>query len=196
MITAPGSTPLEVATLIELLDRGLGCLHVRKPQWTEERTAAWLAELPKAWYPRLTLHGHPELARAMGLGGIHLRGGEAPPAFAWSGRLSQSFHHFEEVLHYVGPSLDYGFISPLWPSISKPGHGPGWTTAALEDFLQQARPMPLYGLGGITPERLPQVARWGLDGVAVLGGIWQEKTVHLRLKRFEGYEQGIETLRP
>lgn len=195
VITSPGSIALEMATILEMLERGLGYVHVRKPNWTAERTAAWLKEVPYTWYPQLTLHGHSELAKDLGLGGMHFRETDANYEGVWQGRMSRSFHQFDEVKEYRGPTLEYGFISPIWPSLSKQGYAPVWQREALLTFLQAPRRFPLYGLGGVTPGRLAEAYALGLDGVAVLGGIWQEPTVHQRVQAFEQYQVQLDEIR-
>lgn len=67
-------------------------------------------------------------------------------------------------------SVDYFFFSPIFPTPSKPDH-PGTGIPALRTFCEAARPLPVYALGGITPDRVADCRTAGAYGVAVLSGI-------------------------
>jgi thiamine-phosphate pyrophosphorylase len=69
-------------------------------------------------------------------------------------------------------NLDYAFLSPIFDSISKEGYAAaGFDSAELAQVLCKA-PMPVYALGGITPERLPAVRDMGFAGAGILGAVW------------------------
>jgi thiamine monophosphate synthase len=55
-------------------------------------------------------------------------------------------------------------FGPIFPTASKPGH-PGVGLEALEEVVSSV-PIPVYALGGVTPERVPQIADTGAHGVA------------------------------
>lgn len=107
--------------------------------------------------------------------GIHYKERDRPPppiGRAYPALSQSSSLHTLEDLVRDWQNLDYAFLSPIFDSISKDGY-----TAA--DFprkevmaaLQQAQ-MPVYALGGITPDRLQQVQELGFAGVGVLGAVW------------------------
>lgn len=73
--------------------------------------------------------------------------------------------------------LDYVFLSPIFPSISKAGYGGTGAAAAFPDADRLASALagsryPVLALGGVTPERFPELAELGFAGAALLGGIW------------------------
>ncbi|GAA2283481.1 thiamine phosphate synthase [Glycomyces scopariae] len=71
----------------------------------------------------------------------------------------------------IDPGLDYCTYSPVWPTDSKPGHGPAIGTAALADVCA-ATPVPVYALGGVTgPDRALAAREAGAAGVAVMGAV-------------------------
>ncbi len=59
-------------------------------------------------------------------------------------------------------------MSPIFPSPSKPGYGP---PLGPDVFRAAAGVLPLYALGGVTPENAPACLEAGAAGVAVMGEI-------------------------
>jgi thiamine-phosphate pyrophosphorylase len=71
------------------------------------------------------------------------------------------------------PTVDYVFLSPIFDSISKVGYQSSYTT----DELTRARDegvidRNVIAMGGISLDRIPQVAELGFGGVALLGDVW------------------------
>lgn len=98
------------------------------------------------------------------------------PALPPPSPVSTSFHALED-LGVCRGELDYVFLSPIYASISKPGHGGEGTTAAFPDADALASALagsryPVLALGGVTPERFAELADLGFAGAALLGSIW------------------------
>lgn len=66
----------------------------------------------------------------------------------------------------------YAFISPFFPSISKKGYGKG-STVMQEVRMRKNRDVKLIALGGINADTIPSVLDAGVDGVALLGAVWE-----------------------
>ena len=170
-ITRPDLFPGEASLLTRLFDQGLARLHIRKPGAGRAALESLLRAIPPEFYPRIALHDHFGLAETYALGGVHLnsRNPASPPG--WGGRVSRSCHSLEELTRYA--SLDYLFLSPLFPSISKEGYGP----ALSEKQLKTATELGIItekvvALGGISADTLPRLRGLGFGGVAVLGALW------------------------
>lgn len=93
-----------------------------------------------------------------------------------SATVSTSCHTLSEIeevdaLHRENLPPDYAFVSPVYPSISKPGYSPVLEFSNLSAALKQAR-IPLVALGGIERERFDEVEHLGFSGAALLGAIW------------------------
>lgn len=119
--------------------------------------------------------------------GIHFKEKDrpAPPIPRARPGLSQStsLHSLEDVVQDW--NLDYAFLSPIFDSISKEGYSAaGFDMAELANALGSAT-MPVYALGGITPERLPAVRQMGFAGVGILGGVWATSDPIAALKEFQ-----------
>jgi thiamine-phosphate pyrophosphorylase len=195
LISPPEDRPDELPTVQALFEAGLARYHLRKPGLGENATRRWLEALPERFHPRVHLHAHHGLAQRMRVGGIHFRADHptaanpARPA-APAMEVSRSCHAAHEVADSLG-RFDALFFSPVFPSISKSGYGP--TTpdelVAVGDLLR-ARPARercthVFALGGMTPERVPQCAAWGFDGIAVLGSVWSFRDPIAALTAFQ-----------
>jgi len=171
--------PRETAVLGGLFAAGLVHYHVRKPEWSREKLAAWLRALPREWCRRLVLHQHHDLVNENDLAGWHWRddGIVREPAreLGWT---SRSCHDLGTLRASLG-RYDSVFLSPIFPSLSKPGRGPNgkFPPAELGALLAQRTPderrTRVLALGGITAETAPRALALGFDGVAALGAIWQ-----------------------
>ncbi len=169
----------EQAVLDAMCAAGLERYHVRKPGWSSARLERWLGAVAPDWRPRLVLHQHHHLAAVLGIDGLHWRDGEAEtttrPSATWCSRSSHDLATLEGALG----RYDSVFFGPLFPSLSKPGYGPGAGSAAeavarrLRARTPAERRTRVLALGGVTAPRLATVRALGFDGAAVLGAIWQ-----------------------
>lgn len=159
-------------------------IHLRKPAATERQLRELLDQFPPSLYARIALHDHHRLAAEYGLGGIHLNRRAPRPPAGWRGRISRSCHTTDELGRCT--TEDYLFLSPIYDSLSKHGYGAAFTAdelaAANEAGVLTAR---VTALGGVTPERLPELAALGFGGAAFLGWVWAEPTLSSVLKRIE-----------
>lgn len=154
----------EAAILAALVDAGCQRLHLRRPGGGYAALAQLVAALPAEHRQRCTIHGPRQWALDLGCGGYHHPQAQREAQL----RSSRSWHQ----LHEPSEVCDYGLLSPVFPSISKPGYQPSWSLAAARSQAAQW-PCPVYALGGITPDRLSAVAAAGFTGAALLGWLWQ-----------------------
>ncbi|MCH5329289.1 MAG: thiamine phosphate synthase [Coprobacter sp.] len=156
-----------------LLDEGLDCLHLRKPHASLREIEGLLKKIPSRLHGRIVLHDGFELLDRYGVKGIHLnrRNPSRPPGY--DGYAGRSCHSVGELA--TPEKLDYRFLSPLFDSLSKTGYRAGFSAEELDEAARKG----LIGettvaLGGITPERLPEVKRLGFGGAALLGYLWEQ----------------------
>lgn len=62
-------------------------------------------------------------------------------------------------------------ISPVAPTLSKPGYGPPLGTAGVRDAVAAAGTMPVFALGGVSLENARSFLDAGAYGVAVMGPV-------------------------
>lgn len=173
-ITTPTYFPDEGKIIISLFEGGLERLHLRKPEAGKESLAALLAQIPEAFYSRIVLHDHFSLAAEYALGGVHLnrRNPNVPDHFA--GSISRSCHSLQELEEWK--ALDYLFLSPIFPSISKEGYGNGFPRQELEQASEKGIiTSKVFALGGIDALHIRQLKGLGFGGAVVLGALWGNK---------------------
>lgn len=109
----------------------------------------------------------PELAGAVGATGIHLS--STDPPVDGDRLVGRSCHDSEELAAYVD-EVDYVTLSPVYPSFSKPGYGPG---LGPEGFAHLAAnfPRPVFALGGVHSGNVRDAMAAGAYGVAVAGAV-------------------------
>jgi len=117
----------------------------------------------------LLVNGRPDVALAAGADGVHLPADGLPAAAVrrrWGARLviGVSTHRVAEVEAALAAGADYVTFGPVYPTPSKARLGP----AAGLDALRRAAAVgiPVVALGGVTAERLPELAAAGAAGAA------------------------------
>lgn len=170
-ITRPEFFVGEGRAIVGLLEHGYSRVHIRKPGSTIAEMATLIESLPSEYRYCISLHDHFCLAEAYGLGGIHLNSRNPNPPTQWEGYISRNFHSLEEIDEIDEGEYDYAFLSPIFPSISKPGHQALWA----EELLRKKANRKIIALGGVTPSRFPMLREIGFGGAAMLGYPWRKK---------------------
>lgn len=88
--------------------------------------------------------------------------------------IGLSTHSLAELGEAATLKADFATLSPIYPTPSKPGYGPALGIDILKDVAADIS-LPVYALGGITPERVHQCIISGASGVAVMGGIMRAR---------------------
>lgn len=164
----------ELPALSRLFAAGLSHYHLRKPTWDRARLAAHLRAIPAEFHPRIILHLHHDLAADFRLGGLHTREGATPSPHAFTSRVCHDLASLRAAFGSVSRIL----VSPIYPSLSKPGHHPPPTLshATIAAALSTRTPIQcrteVVALGGIDATRLPAVGALGFDAAALLGAVW------------------------
>lgn len=170
-------SPLEVVE--ECLGAGLRAVQLREKD-LEVRALLALAEpLREATQrhgARLLINDRADVALAVGADGVQrthaslpvaaLRG-ISPPGFL----IGASVHSTAEARQAAAEGADFVVFGPVYDTPSKRRYGPPQGLAALE-AAAAAVPRPVLAVGGITPERVPEVRGAGAAGVAVIGAIY------------------------
>lgn len=192
-VGAGGAPPLHVVTDDEVLARpgfrlraqrvleaGAGdvALHVRGPTTAGAalfRMARELRPAAAASGALLMANDRVDLALVLDLAGVHLGERSLPPAVAreqlGAGILvGRSVHDPGPEATASAVGADYLFVGTIFRSGSHPertGAGPERIAA-----LARRTGLPLFGIGGVTPERVSSVLEAGARGVAVVSGVW------------------------
>lgn len=179
-----------ILTSILELDDNLR-VHLRHPQAEDAAISAIVDDIPRALWTRVSIHGHNAVAAAHAGIGVHLssstlaEGGVLPPCAVLSG----SCHTAAEVAT-APAALSYVTLSPVFDSISKHGY-----TAAVDVYDPSVRlclsARRVIALGGMTPERIPEVAAAGFAGAAFLGYVWEGGDALERCRRIVAAARGV-----
>ncbi len=180
VISPPGYDPREADVVTQLIAAGLARYHVRKPEWSQACLASWLEALSAAVRAHLVLHQHHVLVERFGFAGRHWRDTPGVPLAPLPSErpASRTCHDLAGLRNTFG-RYDTAFFAPVFPSVSKPGHGDTAATrhpelaALLATRDADARRTAVFALGGITRHTAPVALALGFDGVAVLGAVWQ-----------------------
>ncbi len=135
------------------------------------RAARALAAVCHTRAQLLLVNDRLDVALAAGAAGVHLPAAGVPPADARrllppGALVGVSCHSAEDVLRARDAGASYAFLSPIFDTPSKRAYGPPLGVEA----LRAAAPLglPLVALGGVTPERAPELFAAGARGVATI----------------------------
>jgi thiamine-phosphate diphosphorylase len=130
-----------------------------------------LARPPEA---AVFVSGRPDIAAASGAHGVQLGADDLTPADArrvlvhgWIGR---SVHSPDEARAAVEEGADFLVVGSIYETPSHPGHA-AVGTGLLCEAARLGR--PVIAIGGITPERVPELKAAGAYGVAAIRALWQ-----------------------
>lgn len=178
VITNPSPIVNEIDIIHSLFENGLELLHIRKPDFSVSEMKTFLLEIKSDLRQQLVLHSHHQLAPAFGINRLHLSENirkEICPEMLYlyneqGVHLSTSTHNIES-FNDLRIFFEYGFLSPVFPSISKMNYQSDTnlfeTIKSRTNFSTQ-----LVALGGISPENISKTREAGFDNVALLGTIW------------------------
>lgn len=97
--------------------------------------------------------------------GLHLSAADPFPAQP-AGRVGRSCHDHDDLAAAAAEGCRWATLSPIFPTPSKPGHGPALGLGSL-----RSAPLPVYALGGVTGRNAAACIAAGASGVAVMGAV-------------------------
>jgi len=173
----PGEDDAEwLASLEAALARGVRRAQFRMPGIGRERRHRLLSNAALrcgAAGAQLLVNGDAELAREFGLG-LHL-----PAAQLREQRerpvpievlLSASCHDAQELRLAQALGCDFAVVGPVHPTPTHPDHaGIGWSRF---EALREQVSLPIYAIGGLTPDNIDVARGHGAQGVAAIRGLW------------------------
>lgn len=161
--------PGEAEELNRLLKRDdIWRVHIRKPGYSTDEVHRLIDAIPPESRQKISIHDHLHLATDCGLGGVHLNSRNNCIPAGWHGMVSRSLHHTDEI---GTAAYDYAFLSPIFPSISKPGYSPTLSAEEIKTTINDK----IFALGGVTEDRLDELERMGFGGAAFLGSVWRSE---------------------
>jgi thiamine-phosphate pyrophosphorylase len=178
VITNPFPINNEIDTIHSLFENELELLHVRKPDFSAAEMKKFLLKIKSEYRQQLVLHSHYQLAPAFQINRFHLSENirkeicsETLYLYNEQGvRLSTSTHDMES-FNDLRIFFEYGFLSPVFPSISKMNYQ---SNGDLFESIKNRTNFctKLVALGGLSPANISKTIEAGFDDVALLGTIW------------------------
>jgi thiamine-phosphate pyrophosphorylase len=164
-----------VAVVETCLGAGLRAVQLREkdlPAGALFRLAGELRALTWRFGARLLVNDRLDVAVAVGADGLHLPADGLPPAAArrvlgHDRLLGASVHAAAEASAAGREGADYVFFGPVYETPSKRAYGPPRGLDGLAEACARS-PVPVLAIGGVTAERVADVARAGAAGVAVI----------------------------
>ena len=125
----------------------------------------------------LYLHAFPQADTDWQVAGLHLplpqlRELSRKQRQAWR-VLGTSCHSVADVQEAVASGCTYIVAGHIYATDCKKGL-PGRGLAFLREACHAAGELPVYAIGGITPERLPEVLAAGAAGACVMSGMMRD----------------------
>ncbi|PTT78047.1 MULTISPECIES: thiamine phosphate synthase [unclassified Chryseobacterium] len=174
VITSEELVQNETEIINALFQEGLDLLHVRKPFIHSDEMTDFIQNIHSEFHHQLVLHSHYDLAERFNISRFHFREidrqNELYKSFT-DQTISTSVHDIK-TFNELSEDWEYAFISPVFPSISKKGYGEN--SNILNEIQKRNHPnVKLIALGGIHEKNISEVFNSRVDGVALLGAIWE-----------------------
>jgi thiamine-phosphate pyrophosphorylase len=160
---------------------GLRALQVREKTLSPLAQADYAVRLETAlgtWREDLWLflNDRADLALSLGLDGVHLRNDSLPlerhaDVLRHALLFGVSTHSLAGVRAAEAAGADFVTFGPIYDTPSKAAYGEPVGLRALEGVARATR-VPIFALGGVTPERTRECLDAGAYGVSAISAIW------------------------
>ena len=165
-------------TIHDLLDVGVSAIQLREKDLSDAeyiKLAEPLCRLCHTYSAQLFINSRIEIAMEVGADGLHLPGDSASVRKVVERTnhrfiIGSSVHTLTEAQQRETEGADFITYSPIYPTLSKPGYGPVVGLDGLRNVTEGVN-IPVFALGGITPERVSECLDAGAYGVAVMSGV-------------------------
>ncbi|AZB31566.1 thiamine phosphate synthase [Chryseobacterium balustinum] len=174
VITPEDIVQNETELINELFQEGLNLLHIRKPFINAEEMTDFIQKIDSKFHSQLVLHSHYNLAEHFNISRFHFREIDRQNGLfqSFTGKIISTSVHDIKTFNLLSEDWEYAFISPVFPSISKKGYGEN--SNILNDIKKRNNTnVKLIALGGINENNINEVFESEVDGVALLGAIWE-----------------------
>ena len=169
-------------TLHNLLDVGVPAIQLREKDLSDAeyiKLAEPLCKLCQAYSAQLFINSRIKIAMNIGADGLHLPGDSASVQKVIEQTdgcftIGNSVHTLTEAKQRETEGADFITYSPIYPTLSKPDYGPAVGVEGLRNITGEVN-IPVFALGGITPERVSECRDAGAYGVAVMSGVMSPK---------------------
>ena len=167
----------------QMIEGGVDLIQLRAKGRPSAEIANIAAELHGLTAERdvpLIINDHPEIARIVGAEGVHV--GQDDPAIsevrAIAGpncMVGKSTHSVDQAIRAFYEGADYIGFGPIFATPTKPDYQP----IGLSEIqrVHEAVRIPIFCIGGITLDKLPEVMEAGARRVVIVSDLLQAKDI-------------------
>ncbi|HEY3417433.1 MAG TPA: thiamine phosphate synthase [Armatimonadota bacterium] len=167
-----------LSALQEAAHAGVTAMQLREKDLTPRELYALAEEARRALAPlgaRLLINDRADIACAAKLAGVHLTTTSLSPAAARcclpdDALVGVSTHTLAEARFAETSGADFITFGPVFFTLSNAAYGEPRGLDQLREICQ-AVTLPVFALGGITPERVPACLDAGAHGIAAIGAL-------------------------
>ena len=177
LISSPEIVHNEIITIKSFLRKEDNLFHLRRYFSFEEEVVSFLSSFTQEERKQIVLNHHHFLASEFGINRLHFSekdrieiGDEKLEKLHSLGFILSTSVHTVEDFEKLTSVFEYAFLSPVFDSISKENY-----KAVSFDVANIRRDIKLIALGGVTFENYNDALNLGFDGVAFLGGVWNQE---------------------
>jgi thiamine-phosphate pyrophosphorylase len=171
------------------LDWGVDFIQIREKDLSERELytlTCRIVSLARDAKCRVLVNGRADVALAAGADGVHLSstGLRISDIRSWIPKdfiVGVSVHSLREIREAEAQNADCILVGHVFATKSKEGYGPSLGL----DFLRkacQSTSVPIFGLGGMNPERIDPVMQTGAVGIAGIS-LFQNPAEFVRLRK-------------
>jgi thiamine-phosphate pyrophosphorylase len=162
-----------------LLNGGIDLLQLRAKNFQEreiEKLGHELRAITTRHAVPLIINDHPEIAHAVGAAGVHLGQDDMPIVEARKivgsdCAVGRSTHSVDQAIRAFYEGADYIGFGPLFATPTKPDYPPIGLTEIGK--VHEAVRIPIFCIGGIKLDNLPNVIEAGAQRVVIVSGLLQ-----------------------
>ena len=174
-----------------ICDSGINMLQLRAKNHTPEK----ILEMAKIVKPiclkyevPFIINDYPEIASEVSADGVHIgqNDGELDEARALAGNckiVGRSTHSLEQARDAHREGANYIGFGPLYPTATKPGR----PAIGLNEIarVHNEIPLPIFCIGGITEQTLPEVLNAGAENVVIVSNLLQSEDIKSYVSRIK-----------
>ena len=167
----------------QMVDGGVDLIQLRAKEYPSAEIAKIATAIHDVTSRRgvpLIINDHPEIARLVAAEGVHvgqddLSIAEAREIAGPSCMVGKSTHSVDQAIRAFYEGADYIGFGPIFATPTKPDYPP----IGLEEIrkVHEAVHIPIFCIGGIKLDNLPEVIEAGARRVVIVSGLLQAKDI-------------------
>lgn len=194
-VTNDWHTVPELAKIIASIQNHVDFIHIREKSKSAGEIVTLLELLQKAHidFRKIVLNDRLDVALLFDIQTIHLPGHGLPLQLVKKSfpqlTVGRSVHSLEEAIAAEQAGADYVLYGNCFETTCKPGKPANGLE--LLTVITKALKIPVYGIGGITPDRALEVSESGASGIAVMSGIFAAHDPMKEARNFQNICQEV-----